>query len=980
MAFGTTNPPAIVSVNQTSTTYQPVALAAGTKYYWQIVAKGVAGSTTGPVWSLTTAAAGRPAMPVASYAFNEKAGTTAADASGNGRTGALTNATWTAAGKYGGALSFNGSSSRVRVADAAPLHLSSAMTLEAWVKPSGTGAASWQALIYKGVDNYFLALPDRTTAPIGGGTIGGNPMLATSSSALPAQTWTHVAVTYDGSMIRVFVNGTQMANQPASGPLAASTSPLEIGGSLVDAGPFAGVIDDVRVYNVALTPAQIQTDMITPVASVSDTQSPTAPMALAVTAVSTTGLTLTWTASTDAVGVTGYRIERCAGAGCTTFSQVGTVSTTSYSDVGLVASTRYTYRVRATDAAENLSSYSSSASATTLVPPAAPTAPAGPAPANAATGVSLTPTLSWAASTRATHYTVAFGTTNPPAVVSTSQTATTYQPGALTASKKYYWRIVAIGAGGSTSGPVWSLTTAAGAVRPAPIAAYAFNEGAGTTTADASGNGRTGALTNATWTAAGKFGGALSFNGSSSRVTVADAAPLHLSTAMTLEAWVRPSGTGAASWQALIYKGVDNYLLAMPDYTTAPIAGGTLGGGLALVTSPSAIPAQTWTHVAVTYDGAMVRLFVNATQVASRPANGLIAVSGSPLEIGGSLVDGGPFAGLIDDVRVYNTALTAAQIQADLTTPIANAAPAAAAAPASLMASAAPSVVPTSAGIRAASVDEGLDVGAGSTTTPASPDATNDAASAASVRPLRLMTWNVNGGHNQAGAFDVEAQVALIAGSGAQVIALQGVTISTVADLSTLYQWQLEAATGGTWNALWIPAPPQLAPATQDGNLLLTTLPITGSATTAFDSAPFTATGRDGERSAGWIAVVVNQVTVHIATMQLSADATQRDAQLVQLDGWLATVPTPRLIGGDFQMRPADTTYHQMASGFRDAWTAIGRSGDPGLTQTLSPAQSGRFDYWWSELTGERAAPTAIWVVETSRSSHHALVIDVTVQ
>ena len=60
---------------------------------------------------------------------------------------------------------------------------------------------------------------------------------------------------------------------------------------------------------------------------------------------------------------------------------------------------------------------------------------------------------------------VAFGTTNPPAVVSSSQTATTYQPAALTANKKYFWRIVAKGAGGSTSGPVWSLTTAA-AARP----------------------------------------------------------------------------------------------------------------------------------------------------------------------------------------------------------------------------------------------------------------------------------------------------------------------------------------------------------------------------------------------------------------------------------------------------------------------------------------------------------------------------------
>ena len=574
---------------------------------------------------VSTGAGSGVAAPVAAYGFNEGAGTTTTDASGNGRTGALTNATWTAAGKYGGALSFNGSASRVTVADAASLHLSTAMTLEAWINPSGTVAASWQALIYKGVDNYFLAMPDHTTAPIVGGTIGGDLILVTSSSALPPGTWTHLAMTYDGSMLRLFVNGTPVAGRPATGLLGVSASPLEIGGSLVDGGPFAGLIDDVRVYDTALSPAQIQGDMTTPVGGAGDTQPPTAPTTLAVTAVSTTELALTWTESTDNRGVTGYRIERCAGAGCTTFSQVGTASATAHHDAGLVASTLYAYRVRATDAAGNLSGYSSSANGTTLPPAAtpAPTMPAGPTPVSGATGVSLTPTLSWAASTNATQYSVAFGPTNPPAVVSSSQTATTYRPVALIDGTRYYWRIVAVGPGGSTSGPVWSLTTAADA-RPAPIAAYAFNEGAGTTTADASGNGRTGVLTNATWTAAGRYGGALSFNGSSSRVTVADAAPLHLSTAMTLEAWVRPSGTGAASWQALIYKGVDNYFLAMPDHTTAPIVGGTIGGGLVLVTSPSAIPAQTWTHVALTYDGSVARLFVNAAQVASRTATGLI--------------------------------------------------------------------------------------------------------------------------------------------------------------------------------------------------------------------------------------------------------------------------------------------------------------------------------------------------------------------
>ena len=59
-------------------------------------------------------------------------------------------------------------------------------------------------------------------------------------------------------------------------------------------------------------------------------------------------------AATDNVGVTGYRVERCTGAGCTTFAQIATPTGTSFSDTGLTASTSYSYRVRAVDAAGNL--------------------------------------------------------------------------------------------------------------------------------------------------------------------------------------------------------------------------------------------------------------------------------------------------------------------------------------------------------------------------------------------------------------------------------------------------------------------------------------------------------------------------------------------------------------------------------------------------------------------------------------------------
>ena len=91
--------------------------------------------------------------------------------------------------------------------------------------------------------------------------------------ALPAGTWSHLAATYDGSQLRLYVNGTQVAQTAASGSIATSTAPLRIGGNAVWGEWFSGWIDEVRVYGRALSAAEIQDDMNTSV--VPDTTAPT---------------------------------------------------------------------------------------------------------------------------------------------------------------------------------------------------------------------------------------------------------------------------------------------------------------------------------------------------------------------------------------------------------------------------------------------------------------------------------------------------------------------------------------------------------------------------------------------------------------------------------------------------------------------------------------------------------------------------------
>src|SRR6478735_4563038 len=213
--------------------------------------------------------AAQPAMAatglVAAYGFDEGTGTTVTDASGNGNTGTITNATWAATGKFGKALQFNGTNARVNVPNAASLQLSTGMTLEAWVNPSAVSSA-WRDVIYKGNDNYYLeATSTNASRPDAGMIAGGSYADAVGTSALAANTWTYLTETYDGSTLRLYVNGTQVASVAHTGAIATSTNALQIGGDTIYSQYFAGLIDEVRIYNVALTAAQIQTDMTTPV-------------------------------------------------------------------------------------------------------------------------------------------------------------------------------------------------------------------------------------------------------------------------------------------------------------------------------------------------------------------------------------------------------------------------------------------------------------------------------------------------------------------------------------------------------------------------------------------------------------------------------------------------------------------------------------------------------------------------------------------
>jgi hypothetical protein len=233
------------------------------------------------------------------------------------------------------------------------------------------------------------------------------------------------------------------------------------------------------------------------------------------------------------------------------------------------------------------------------------------------------------------------------------------------------------------------LVVSSGAPQPAGLVlALAFDEAAGTTAIDSSSSARNGTIRQAVRVLSGKIGGALRFDGVNDWVTVTDttASPLDLTTGMTIEAWVNPSAM--SGWETVLYKergaqgaGLLSYALYAHD--GAPLPGGTARPAGYVRVAPAAsttdravrgsatLPLNTWTHIATTYDGANQRFYVNGVLVGTTPGTGSIASNNGAIRIGGNNSSLNEFfAGMIDEVRVYNRALSAAEIALDMTTPI----------------------------------------------------------------------------------------------------------------------------------------------------------------------------------------------------------------------------------------------------------------------------------------------------------------------
>jgi hypothetical protein len=566
----------------------------------------------------------------------------------------------------GNALAFNGSNNYVSVPDNAAFSITAAITLEAWVRTSVTGE---KYITTKGENSWYLAMNG------GGGPTGAASFWLNGPSAsggwlygttnLADGRWHHVAGTYDGTTLRLYVDGVQENSRAATGAIGTGNSPVLIGNRATNY--WNGSIDELRIYNTALTAGNVQADMVNTTAAVPgslvayfnfdqgtpggnnaglttvyDLQSTYAgtlsgfalssgnstsnwvesyalvrPTATAATAVLSASFTANWTAPALGTVDNGYRLDVATDAAFTapiSGSPFTVSSGTSQALTGLAGNTVYYYRVRANKTSvTGQGAPSNTISLTT--PPALTITSISPAPGVRGEAITITGTN-----------------------LSTATAVSVNGVAATTAS--------------FVNNTATSLT-----VRVPATAGATGTTSVSTATSTAS-------LTTFTTVAAAPPGNALAFDGTDDYVALPTTAPVPVgNAAYTVEAWIKPTAMGNYGIIGWGNFGTANQVTAL-RLTATGIMNYWWSNDLS-VTTPSLV--GRWHHVAATYDGTTRRIYLDGALVGSDTpaANSHAVPSTASLRLGLTSTSE-YFPGALDEVRVYSAALTVAQVQADM--------------------------------------------------------------------------------------------------------------------------------------------------------------------------------------------------------------------------------------------------------------------------------------------------------------------------
>jgi hypothetical protein len=248
-------------------------------------------------------------------------------------------------GRRGRAFSFDGIDDAATVADAPALNPTDGITLGAWVRIEDASSGQKPILVKPAASessqpHYQYALawyaPNASLGFYLG--IGSTYSYVEAAGLDILGRWAHVAATYDGAHMRIYVDGTLRGSTPQTGSLPAVASPLHIGRYAQHAGNLLGALDEIVLFDRGLDGAEVMELAYPP---------PGAPTDLAALAVGGSRVDLSWADASD--DETGFEIERDAGSG---FEHLGTApaDAESWTDMTVVPASNYAYRLRAVNA------------------------------------------------------------------------------------------------------------------------------------------------------------------------------------------------------------------------------------------------------------------------------------------------------------------------------------------------------------------------------------------------------------------------------------------------------------------------------------------------------------------------------------------------------------------------------------------------------------------------------------------------------
>ena len=574
-------------------------------------------------------------------------------------------------GKANRAYSFNGIDQSLTAANSPQLN-SASTTISFWVNPASFPASGEVYLLSNGgyQERWKVSMPNHGKPVF---TTHANGMCCSdldSGTPLTIGTWTHVVMVHDGSQDIIYFNGVQVNAKNTTGALDSTTKPLGIGfDPLNNNGYFDGSLDEIEIYNVALTAAQIAAlyaaQNQAPVST--DTEAPCAPLNLAAD-VNFTNVSLTWLPAMDNVGVEAYNVYQEGALIATTPSLQSLVP-------NLTPLTEYVFGISAVDAEGNESLLTTLKVTSGEDESPDTTPPTAPGNLTGATGA-YSVLLSWEASTddRILGGYVVF--VDGTYFDSLANDVTSVLVGGLDPETPYSFEIYAFDTAGNNSDTSEITLTTSGEINTGEaglVAWYPFEGNANDATPYANHGviGGNPVFEPAVGHANGG-GQNIKFDGDQDSVLAPNAVQL-ISDYTTVSFWIRPNGINPAYAESYVLDfghWSERWKISLPQHHK--IVWTTNGNTVQFPEFISDMDSGDgnelvdgfWWYVTMVHDGTNDQVYVDGVLANSKPVPTKLNTTGLPLGMGNDPVGGGLyFNGGLDELKIYNKALTAEEIQ-----------------------------------------------------------------------------------------------------------------------------------------------------------------------------------------------------------------------------------------------------------------------------------------------------------------------------